>query len=451
VQTLQVIASGLVALGLLVFVHELGHFLVAKAAGIRVLKFSLGFGSRLVGFKHRETEYMVSWLPLGGYVKMDGEQYDDARPVEPGDYFWRPWYIRILVLVAGPLMNLLTAAAVLGTLYWVGFSVPLAQPQVMAVNAGSPAALSGLAPGDVITSIDGQVVEDWERFAERLNQLAATVPGRPVPLKVRRQSASLDLSVLPYWEAKSRHWLLGITIAPAGTNIVERVMVGTPAEAAGLKDGDRMLAVEGKPVGNKYDFQSAVWPRGDLPTRLRIQRGQEVLERSVTPMVQNLPGQGRVGIIGVQFKSSDRQRLLRYPFFMAYRFGAVQTWTIGATIFTSLGEMLSGKISAKDSVGGPISIVRMAGQEARTGLVEFLFFLAGISVMLGVLNLLPIPILDGGTAVFFILEGILGHPVSMKFQEVSQRVGFALLLALMVFATYNDISKLVTPLLGVQP
>jgi len=451
VQTLQVIITGLVALGLLVFVHELGHFLVARAAGIRVLKFSLGYGSKLVGFKRGDTEYLISWLPLGGYCKMAGEQFDDAKPVEPGDYFWRPWYVRLLVLVAGPLMNLLTAALVLGTLYWVGFSVPLAQPQVMSVNAGAPAAAAGILPGDVITGLNGEVVDDWERFAERLNKLAATAPGKPLALNLQRHQAAIKLEVLPYQEAKSHHWLLGITIAPAGTNVVDRVMVGTPAETAGLKDGDRMLAVEGQEVWTKYDFQNAIWPRGQKPTHLRIQRGAEVLERSVTPMVQNLPGQGRVGVIGVQFKASDRQRLLRYPFLTAYQFGAVQTWTIGATIFSSLGEMLSGKISAKDSVGGPISIVRMAGQEARTGLVEFLFFLAGISVMLGVLNLLPIPILDGGTAVFFILEGILGHPVSMKFQDISQRVGFALLLALMIFATYNDISKLITPMFGVQP
>ncbi|NTV53523.1 MAG: site-2 protease family protein, partial [Candidatus Firestonebacteria bacterium] len=140
---MQVILSGLVALGLLVFVHELGHFLVAKAAGIRVLKFSLGFGTKLVGFKRGETEYLISWLPLGGYVKMAGEQYDDAQPVAVGDYFWRPWYVRLLVLVAGPLMNLLTAAAVLGTLYWAGFSVPLAQPQILGVIAGSPALKAG--------------------------------------------------------------------------------------------------------------------------------------------------------------------------------------------------------------------------------------------------------------------------------------------------------------------
>jgi regulator of sigma E protease len=451
VQTLQVIVSGLVALGLLVFVHESGHFLVAKAAGIRVLKFSLGFGSKLFGFKRGDTEYLISWLPLGGYVKMAGEQVDEARPAEPGDYFWRPWYVRLLVLLAGPLMNLLVAALVLGTLYWVGFSVPLARPQVMSVNAGSPAAAAGLAPGDVIAGLNGQTVDDWEHFAERLNQLAAARPGQPLALDVQRRRETRALSVKPYQDKKSQHWLLGITIAPAGTNVVERVMVGTPAETAGLKDGDRLLAVEGQEVWTKYDFQNAIWPRGEKPTRVRLQRGQALLERTVTPMVQNLPGQGRVGVIGVQFKSSDRQRTLRYPFLTAYRYGAVQTWAIGATIFTSLGEMLSGKISAKDSVGGPISIVRMAGQEARTGMVEFLFFLAGISVMLGVLNLLPIPILDGGTAVFFILEGILRRPLSQKIQEASQRVGLALLMALMIFATYNDLAKLISPFFGGRP
>ncbi|NTV52853.1 MAG: RIP metalloprotease RseP, partial [Candidatus Firestonebacteria bacterium] len=310
---------------------------------------------------------------------------------------------------------------------------------------------NALRPGDVISGLNGQAVDDWEKFTERLNALATTAPGKAVNLEVVRQAQTRTLAVSPKEDEKSKRWILGITIAPAGTNVVERVLVGTPAEAAGLKDGDRILAVEGQGVWTKYDFQNAVWPRAEKSTRLRFQRGQDVLERTVTPMLQNLPGQGRVGVIGVQFKSSDHQRKLSYPFLAAYRLGAVQTWTIGTAIFTSLGEMFSGKISARDSVGGPISIVRMAGQEARTGIVEFLFFLAGISVMLGVLNLLPIPILDGGTAVFFILEGILGHPVSVKVQEVFQRVGFALLMALMVFATYNDISKLLSPLLGIRP
>jgi regulator of sigma E protease len=450
-QTIQIIISGLVALGVLVFVHEFGHFAVAKLAGIRVLKFSLGFGTKIFGFKRGDTEYLISWLPLGGYVKLAGEQLDETHPVEPGDYYSRPWWVRLFVLFAGPLMNLVAAALVLGTLYWVGFSVPLAKPQIMGVNPNTPAAQAGLSAGDVIVSMNNQAVDDWERFAERLNQLVLTAPGKPVTLSIQRRKEIRSFELLPVQDAKSKRWLLGITLAPAGTNVVDRVMVGTPAEMAGLKDGDRMVAVEDQEVLTKYDFQTAIWPRGNQPTRIRVQRGTEILERTITPMVQSFPGQGKVGVIGVQFKASDAQHKISYPFFTAYSYGVLQTWNITSTIFISLGQMISGQISAKDSVGGPISIVRMAGQEARSGPVDFLFFLAGISVMLGVLNLLPIPILDGGNAVFFILEGILGHPVSMKWQEISQRVGFALLMGLMVFATYTDISKLVTPFFGAHP
>ncbi len=448
---LQMIVSGLVALGVLVFVHELGHFTVAKLAGIRVLKFSLGFGAKVFGFKRGDTEYLISWLPLGGYVKMAGEQYDDAHPVEPGDYYSRPWWVRLLVLLAGPLMNLITAALVLGSLYWVGFNVPLAKPQIVSTLPGSPAAQAGLLPGDVITGFNGKTMDDWETFSEQLNTFAKTQPGKPVALQVLRAQTTLPVTLTPKQDKATQRWILGITLAPTGTNVVERVMVGTPAEMAGLKVGDRMTALEGKPVGTKFEFQQIMWPRLDQPTRVQVQRGNETFERVITPMVQPIPGQGKVGVIGVQFKSSDREHKVSYPFFTAYGYGSMQTWILMKTIVISLGQMVTGQIAAKDSVGGPISIVRMAGQEARSGPVDFLFFLAGISVMLGVLNLLPIPILDGGSAVFFILEGILRRPVSRKWQEGSQRVGFALLMALMVFATYNDISKLITPFFGGQP
>lgn len=450
-QILTMIFNGLIALGILVFVHELGHFLVAKAAGIRVLKFSLGFGQKIIGFQKGGTEYGIAWLPLGGYVKLAGEQYDENAPVEPGDYFSRPWWVRVLVLMAGPFMNLLAAVLVLGTLFWAGFMVPMAKPQVVAVNPASPAAQSGLAAGDVITGLNHQAVEDWEEFSKQINARTLAEPQKPLQLEVTRKGARLNLEVKPYWDPALKRWLIGVTLAAAGTREINRVLVGTPAESAGLKAGDKIVAVEQQPVWTKFDFQNLVWPRAEKPTRLSVLRGNRMLEFEVVPMAQNWPGQGRVGMIGVSFKSSDRERRVQYPFFAAYALGARQTWDITSEILASVGQMLTGKISAKDSVGGPITIVRMAGQEARSGWTDFLFFLAGISIMLGILNLFPIPILDGGNAVFFILEGIRGRPVSRKWQERSQRLGFALLASLMVFATFNDISKLIAPLLGPHP
>jgi len=446
-QTITVIIAGLVALGLLVFVHELGHFLVAKAAGIRVLKFSLGFGRALLGFRRGDTEYVISALPLGGYVKMAGEQPEEGRAVAPGDYMSRPWWVRLLVLLAGPVANLVAAALVLGSLLWIGFMVPLAQPQIVQVSPGSPAAEAGIQAGDVVTQMNGQPVEDWENFGDRLNDLSKAAT-QPLRLELARKGETLPVQVRPREDAAQKRWRIGVTLGPTGTTVIDRVFVGTPAEMAGFHKGDRVLAVEGRPVWTKYDFQNAIRIRGGQPTRMQVERDGRTLDLVVSPLVQQMPGQGKVGVIGVNFKSSDAERRVQYPFFTAYRLGLTQTWGLMRTIVVSLGQMVTGQIAVKDSVGGPITIMRMAGQEASAGVQDFLFFLAGISVMLAILNLLPIPILDGGNALLFVIEGILGHPISLRWQEGLQRVGFALLIALMIFATYNDIYKLVAPVLG---
>lgn len=451
-QTLMMVAAGLVALGIVVFAHELGHFLVAKAAGIRVEKFSLGFGRKLAGFKLGETEYLLSVLPLGGYVKMAGtdaldKQVGDA--VQPGDYFSRPWWVRILVLFAGPAANLLTAVLVLGLLYAIGFQVPLAKPQIMQVEASSPAQAAGLGAGDILLALNGEAVDNWETFSDRLNALSQE--GRPVRLTVLRQGQESVQEVAPMRDEKTGRFRLGVTIGAAGSNVIERVYVGTPAEMAGLKEKDRVLAVEGQTVWTKYDFQQAVWPRAGQPTRFTVQRGEERLDITCTPIAQQLPGEGKVGVIGVNFVLSDRTQILRYPFFQAFGLGAAQTVGITRLILTSIWQMLTGQISARDSLGGPISIMRMAGQEARTGVKDFFFFLASISIMLGIINLLPIPVMDGGNSLFFLIEGIRRKPLSLRAQEVSQQVGLALLVALMVYATYNDIYKLVAPALGGTP
>jgi regulator of sigma E protease len=452
-QFMTILFGGLVVLGVLIFVHELGHFLTAKAGGIRVLKFSLGFGRKLLGFKWKGTEYLISMLPLGGYVKMAGESPQEANfeAFQPGDYFSRPWWIRFLVSLAGPTANFLTAILVLGMLFWIGFMVPLAPPQITLVEKDSPAAAAGIISGDVITALENQPVEDWGKFAGRLNQLCSERKGGVIKLTIKRQDRNYARSVTPAWDEKLERWRLGVAIAPAATSIIDRVYVGTPAELGGVKKGDRIIAIEGEPIWTKHEFQTLVWPRAEQLTRISIQRGEQELELQVKPMVQHLPEQGRVGVIGVSFQGSGQEQKIRYPFFQAFNLSVQHTRNISKMILVSLGQMVTGQISAKDSIGGPITIIRMAGQEVRAGMKNFLFFLAGISIMLGILNLLPIPILDGGTMVFFIIEGIIRRPLPIKVQEVSQQIGFALLIALMVFATYNDIYKLIASMLGGKP
>lgn len=449
-QTLTVIAMGVLALGMLIFVHELGHFMVAKWAGIKVLKFSLGFGTKLIGFKHGETEYLISALPLGGYVKMAGENPNEVKPdaLEAGDYFARPWYIRLLVLIAGPGMNFITAILVLSMLYAIGFNVPIAKPQVVEVDPNLPAAAAGVEPGDVITGINAVAVTNWEKFSEQLSQVARTLNGEAMTLHLERAGEQLAVNVTPIKDDRSDRWKVGIAIAPHASTVIDRVIVGTPAEMQGMQIGDQIMAVEGQPVWSKYDFQKLVWPRAEQATRLLIKRGDKEQTIQLTPIGQQFPGQGKVGVIGVGFKSSDQQNLVKYPPGQAIGLGLNHTMNMSKLILSSLGQMITGKISAKDSLGGPITIMRMAGQEARSGIKDFLFFISGISIMLAILNLLPIPVLDGGSAVFFIIEGIIGRPLSLKVQERSQQIGFFALIALMLYATANDIYKLVASTLG---
>lgn len=447
--SLKIVLMGVLALGLLIFVHELGHFAVAKWSGIKVLKFSLGFGKTIFGFTHKGTEYVISALPLGGFVKMAGENPHEVEPgvKEKGDYFSKPWWIRLLVLLAGPGMNLLTAALILGILYWVGFNVPIAKPQIVQVAPASPAATAGLKPGDVIVGLDNRKTDNWEKFSDQLNQAAAQASGQPLHLDIVRDGRTQLVTITPSHPTKTS-WKMGVAIAPAATTVIDRVIVGTPAELAGLKKGDRILAVENHPVWSKYDFQKLLWPRADKPTTLQVQRGSSVFAVKLTPLAQEYPNQGKVGVIGVGFKASDRESTVHYPFFTAMSLGLGHTWSMSRMILVSLGQMVTGKLSVKDSLGGPITIMRMAGQEARSGFKDFLFFISGISIMLAILNLLPIPVLDGGSVAFFLIEGLRGKPVSLKIQERAQQVGFLFLIALMLFATANDIYKWVLSAFG---
>jgi regulator of sigma E protease len=449
-QFMIVVVSGLVALGILVFVHELGHFMVAKAAGIRVLKFSLGFGHKLLGFKHGETEYIISALPLGGYVKMAGEnpKEDEKESIQPGDYFSKPWWMRILVLLAGPLMNIVAAIVILAGLYWIGFQVPIAPPQVIEISEASPAKSADIQPGDIISELGGVTTENWEVFSDLLNEQSEKNLGQAVHLTLLRQGEAITRDVVANRDEKSGRFILGITIAPAGTAVIDRVFVGTPAELAGFKSGDKVLEVEKQPIWNKYDFQQIVWPRSEQLTQFTVKRGEETIVLKAKPMTQQLPEQGKVGVIGVRFKVSDQEKRMHYPFFKSVGLGFSQTYRISKMILTSLGQLISGKISAKDSLGGPITIMRMAGEEAKSGVKDYFFFLVSISIMLAIVNLLPVPVLDGGSIVFFLFEGIFRKPIPMKVQEISQQIGFALLIGLMLFATYNDIYKIVVRVFG---
>ncbi|HEV7734806.1 MAG TPA: RIP metalloprotease RseP [Candidatus Binatia bacterium] len=347
----------IVALGVLVFVHELGHFTVAKRLGVKVLRFSIGFGPVLFARKRGETEYALSIMPLGGYVKMLGEEDDDEGDVasEPERAFSNQSVLRrCAIVLAGPTMNFVFAFLVYTLLFVaVGAEVPSNQPRVGGVSAGSPAEKGGLQAGDVVASVNGKAVTTWEELAKSVRD---------------SEGAALSLAVTRDGESKT------VEVTPE------------------LKESRTIF-------------------------------GEEV---------------GKVYLIGIE-ASHDWQNVGPME---AVVMAGQQTYTASFVVLQGLALMVQGRVPLRE-LGGPIAIARAAGQQARAGARYFLSMLAFLSINLGVLNLLPIPALDGGHLALFVIEGAMGRPLRQRHREIAQQVGLLLLLSLMVFVFYNDIHRLV--------
>jgi regulator of sigma E protease len=438
------ILTAIVVLGVLIFVHELGHFLVAKRAGVGVLKFSLGFGPKLVGVKRGETEYLVSALPLGGYVKMVGEDPTDQSP-EAGDprrsFAKKSVGVRALIILAGPLANYLLPVLI----FWAVFAVvgqSYYPPVIGSPDPGSPAAAAGLQAGDRIEAVDGTPISRWEQVAEAADDGA----GRSLGLTVRRNSRTVDVVLQPrphkvrdIFGQETEVWDLGLQ--PLVLSRVGEVDPGHVAEAAGLKSGDRVVAVAGVPVAEWEQMAEGIRSSPGRPVTLRVERDGQQFDLTVTPRPVKQPGPGdqEVGQIGIRPVAESHFHRLNPV--AALGAAVVKTVDLSVMIVTGVVRLVQGHIPA-NTVGGPILITQMTGQVAQRGLLHLLSFTALLSVNLAILNLLPIPVLDGGHLLFAGIEWLRGKPVSLRKREIAQQVGVVLLVALMIFATYNDLFRL---------
>ena len=346
------ILSAIIVLGVLIFVHELGHFIVAKFFGVGVEKFSLGFGPKLIGRRVGETEYLISAFPLGGYVKMVGEVDAAEVPEEERDrsFMAKPPLQRLAIVAAGPVSNLLFAYLIFILLYMVG--VPAVTTKIGEVVPDKPAARAGMKANDVITAINGKAVTRWDDFA----RVVAESKGRPVDLVVTRGGSTLSFQITP--ESRTAKNLFG--------------------------------------------------------------------ETETTPVI---------GVVAAGETVTDR-----FPPHIAFVKGSAQAWTVIKITILSIVKLVERAIPL-DTVGGPIMIAKMAGQQAQAGGVSFLAFMALLSVNLGVLNLLPVPILDGGHIFFYSWELIFRRPISLRNREIAQQIGLILLISLMALAFYNDIAR----------
>ena len=430
-------------LAALIFVHELGHFLVARKVGVVVEKFSLGFGPKIFSFTQGGTEYLLCWIPLGGYVKMKGEEVGEESTDEKGSFSAAPVLDRLAIAFAGPLFNILFAIAIYYCVYLVG--VPALSPTVGIVKEESPALAAGLQTGDRILAIGDEKILYWEQ----LQKIVHVSPGRSLDFQVERSSGSIvHVPITPISEQitdlfgdKENVGLIGIT--PLVRNIIY-VKEGTPADRAGIQEGDILLMVDDTTIFGWGDLKEAAIDKPGQALAFRILRdGTEILT-TLTPeakIVKDLKGKSiEIGMLGIGMAGEMVKE--KYGIFGAFKRAVDETRRLVYLIAVSIKKMIMGSIPA-DSIGGPILIFQIYGEQAEQGFNQLIRLTALLSINLGLINLLPIPILDGGHIFFFLVELLKGKPISEKNRERAQQVGLFMLLSLMVFAFYNDIMRII--------
>ena len=444
------ILSFVIVIGILILVHELGHFLVARWTGVGVERFSIGFGPVLARWRGKETEYCLSAIPMGGYVKMVGEE----NPLEGGgspDYdpkkafALKPLWARFLIVFAGPGMNFVLAAVIFGIVL-ATIGRPVSPAIVGRVADDGPAAAARLQPGDTVESIDGRPIAFWEE----LYRAIMNSQGHPLRLGIVREGAKREVEITPrrvtvrdpIFKEEREEWDLGI--GPQLTPQIGAVTSGSPAERAGLRPGDTVIGVAGQTVFTPDELTQAIQKRGGQTFEIVVQRDDKpaTLHVTATTVKEKSPtGQdveiGRIGV-GIVMKAV---RYERYNPLQAMGYGTVRTWDMTVLTAKGLWKLVTLQLPLSN-LGGPIQIAAEGERQRREGFPSLAQFTAIISVNLAVLNLLPVPMLDGGHLLFFVIEGILGRPVSLKKREAAQQLGLVLLLLLMVFAIYNDLVRI---------
>ncbi len=418
-------------LGVLIFVHELGHFVMARRVGIRVLKFSLGFGPRLVGFKRGDTEYVISAIPLGGYVKMAGENPDDPRSGHDDEFLSKTKWQRFQVLIMGPLMNLLLAVVVTAGVLMNGAEIPAYQskpPVVGQVTDGSPAEKAGIQQGDRIISVAGREVDTWEQFYIAVGTRAS----RETDIMLLRGGKEIAVEVTP--APQTRFEVGDIGVLPDSHPHVGSVLPASPAEKAGLRTGDVILKVDGATISVPSQLIDAVSKKANTPVTITIARSGVEQDIQVTPELN--AGRGRIGINIAE----DVTRIKPGPI-DALAMSLKRNYESAGLIFMTIGQLITRETSTRQLMG-PLAIAQLSGESAEQGWVALFALMASISLNLGLLNLLPIPVLDGGHIFIMALEGLARRDFSLRVKEKMFLAGFAVLLMLMVTVIYNDLTRI---------
>ena len=413
-----------IVLGFLIFAHESGHFFVAKFFKVRVLVFSFGFGKRLFGFRRGDTDYRISLIPLGGYVRMAGDTPEEAHPAAPDEFLSKPKWQRLMILFAGPFMNLVLAIGLLAVVNMAGVRSSAVVPVLREVLPNLPAAKAGLKPFDKIVSIDDEPVEDWSDV-----QLAIVMhPATPMHIGYERNGARAMATIVPD-RVETEHGAIGkIGVSPYIPPVVTTIDEGSFGDTAGFKPGDRIVSVGGQPINDLYAFYEkldamppkavdVVVQRGKVPVTLKLETGHDTLTKLGIGTPTVVRHFGPAASVRESFRSN--WKTLRY-------------------MMISLGRLFHDRTGMKQ-MAGPVTIARLSGEVLRTGWREVLQFMALISLNLGVLNLLPIPVLDGGHIAILLVESAARRDLPTQAKERALQLGFALLALFMIVVIYFDV------------
>ncbi|HEX6100195.1 MAG TPA: RIP metalloprotease RseP [Thermoanaerobaculia bacterium] len=416
----------IIVLGFLVFAHEAGHFMFAKLFRVKVLVFSFGFGNRLFGFRKGDTDYRVSLIPLGGYVRMAGDNPEENTAGNPEEFLSKPKWQRFLILVAGPAMNVLIAIAFIAILAMVGREEIITKPVISEVLPNKPAAKAGLQTGDRILRINNEVIDDFDE----IRLLVSMNAGTPLRVVYERDGAQRTTTLTPEREDGDFGPIGRAGIQYGLEPIVGRVEPNSPAAVAGIRAGDRIVSVDGQPVRALETYAQAADKVKTKPIAVTVLRGTEQVSVRVAPSTDPELSTWR-GVI-------PQTKMFKLSFFPALRYSVQENWRMLKLTFAAVGRLFRSEGSVKE-LSGPINIARISGEMLRRGFLEFLSLMAMISLQLGIMNLLPIPVLDGGHIMILLIEGIARRELSIRVKERIQQAGFAVLATLMLVVLYNDV------------